>query len=68
MVTASPRVWLVGGMSLRHDVPPVGSAVRDDLGQVWHHGDDGLWHTADHRHHAAWDQLRNRSDLVEVTR
>lgn len=68
MVTARCRVWLVGGLSRRTDHPNTGSAVRDDQGRVWHHGKDGQFHTADHRHHATWSELRDRSDLVEVTR
>lgn len=67
-VPQRPRVWLAAGLG-GTTLPPTESdrpQVRDDQGRVWIPGTDGLWHTADRRHHQTWQQLHARSDLCEV--
>ncbi|MFD8497534.1 hypothetical protein [Amycolatopsis sp. NPDC059657] len=66
-VITRPRVWLVAGLGAAPE-PADCPQVRDGLMRCWCHGLDGQWHTADGRHHAAWSDLHNRFDLVEVTR
>lgn len=64
------RVWLVAGLITETTPAPevVGvTAVRDDQLRVWRLGSDGLWHTADGRHHCSWSELHARFDLMEVT-
>jgi hypothetical protein len=61
MVTSRARVWLAGG-----GVPPTDQpVVRDDQSRTWRPA-NGQWHTADGRHHQAWQELSARTDLVEV--
>ncbi|MCT2587779.1 hypothetical protein [Actinophytocola gossypii] len=60
-----PRVWLAAGLGATPD-PVDWPRVRDDLMRRWEPGLDGLWHTADGRHHATWAELHARFDLVEV--
>ncbi|KZB82758.1 hypothetical protein [Amycolatopsis regifaucium] len=62
----APRVWLAAGVADK-PAPTDQPVVRDDLMHLWFPGEDGLWHTADGRHHAAWTELHARFDLVEVT-
>lgn len=62
-----PRVWLAVEIGVKPD-PTDTPTVTDDQLRTWHPGPDGLYHTADGRHHATWRELRNRSDLVEVPR
>jgi len=67
---ARPRVWLVAGLSTTPaPTGPLGvlPTVRDDRQLRWVPGADGRWHTPDGRHHATWDELHTRTDLVEVT-
>jgi hypothetical protein len=61
-----PRVWLVAGLSTTDNAPRDLPVVRDDLIRTWHPGADGIYHTADGRHHATWTELHTRFDLVEV--
>lgn len=60
----APRVWLAGERGPRPEDRP---AVSDGLGHEWRPGPQGVWSTADGRHHETWDGLRARFDLVEVT-
>lgn len=65
--STTPRVWLAAGQN--GQTPPTDRpVVRDGLMHVWCPGPDGLWHTADNRHHADWTELHSRFDLVEVPR
>ncbi len=61
-----PRMWLVAGGHVPDpdDLP----TVRDNLMHTWCPGADGLMHMAvnGHDHHASWQELRARYDLVEV--
>jgi hypothetical protein len=60
-----PRVWLVGRLgTIPHpaDLP----AVRDSQMRTWLPGADGVYHSADGRHHATWTELHAHYDLVEV--
>lgn len=64
---STARVWLVAGLgpaTAPADMP----MVRDDLMREWLPGRDHRWHTPDGRHHATWQELHTRFDLVEVTR
>lgn len=68
-----PRVWLVAGGRTPDPYPWDRPIVRDTLMRTWRAGADGLMHTTtvgfDHRvvdHHASWEELRARYDLVEV--
>ncbi|MGW4829640.1 hypothetical protein ACWEOG_18805 [Amycolatopsis japonica] len=63
--STTPRVWLAAGVADKA-APSDHPVVRDDLMHLWFPGGDGLWHTADNRHHAAWTELHARFDLVEV--
>jgi len=60
-----PRVWLVSGTGTTPD-PIDLPAVRDTWLRTWLPGTDGIYHTADGRHHATWAELHARCDLVEV--
>ena len=60
--TGAPRVWLAGGGRVPSEV----AQVRDDQARVWQRGHDGLFHTADGRHHLAVGELSARTDLTEV--
>jgi hypothetical protein len=60
-----PRVWLVRGIGTTPD-PTDLPAVRDTWLRTWLPGADGIYHTADGRHHATWAELHARCDLVEV--
>ncbi|HEV7648431.1 MAG TPA: hypothetical protein VGP26_09740 [Actinophytocola sp.] len=57
-----PRVWLVGTTPDPADHP----IVRDTRMRTWQPGDDGRYHSADGWHHATWNELHSRYDLVEV--
>ncbi|MGH3830862.1 MAG: hypothetical protein ACRDRS_10515 [Pseudonocardiaceae bacterium] len=61
---SAARVWLVAGPGA---APAYRPTVRDDLMRVWQPGPDGRYTTGGGRHHANWDELRARYDLVEVT-
>jgi hypothetical protein len=60
-----PRVWLVGTIGTTPD-PADRPAVRDTGMRTWRAGTDGVYHSADGRHHATWAELHARCDLVEV--
>ncbi|MGH3868524.1 MAG: hypothetical protein ACRDQ4_20860 [Pseudonocardiaceae bacterium] len=59
------RVWLVAGLGTA-PAPTDHPVVRDDLMRIWRPGPDGHYFTADGWHHATWEELRARHDLVEV--
>ncbi|MGH3808594.1 MAG: hypothetical protein ACRDRU_18610 [Pseudonocardiaceae bacterium] len=62
---AHPRVWLVSGLGTA-PAPTDRPIVRDDLMRTWRPGPDGRYSTGAGRHHATWDELRARHDLVEM--
>jgi len=61
-----PRVWLVAGLGTDQE-PTDHPVLRDDRCRRWTYGDDGRWHTTDNRHHATWQELHARTDLVELS-
>jgi hypothetical protein len=68
MTQTRPRVWLASGSS----VPEPGWNEREwlvlsDGRNLWKPDlSGGGWSTLDGRHHAEWEELRVRYDLVEV--
>lgn len=60
-----PRVWLAGSPGWTS--PPQDAVIlRDDRLCTWRRGPDGLFHTADNRHHLSWANLHDAFDLVEL--
>ncbi|MGH3718831.1 MAG: hypothetical protein ACRDRI_08320 [Pseudonocardiaceae bacterium] len=59
--TDRARVWLIAGLG----TAPT-PTVRDDLMRTWQPGPDDHYSTNEGRHHATWNELRARHNLVEV--
>jgi len=65
--TARPRVWLVAGSAGGPSRPgPPEWPVLSDGHRRWIPDLHGTYHTTDGRHHANWEQLHQRYDLIEV--
>ncbi|MBV8539373.1 MAG: hypothetical protein JO364_13160 [Pseudonocardiales bacterium] len=60
------RVWLVTGLS-NVPAPTDQPTVRNDQMRTWRPGPHCRSRTGEGRHHATWDELHARHDLVEVT-
>ncbi|MGH3854750.1 MAG: hypothetical protein ACRDR6_14900 [Pseudonocardiaceae bacterium] len=57
------RVWLTAGLGTT-PAPTDQPTVRDNQLHTWQPGPDGRYTTGGGRHHATWDELRARHDLV----